>query len=427
MRQKRAAALVCIVLCAVLPMGCMDTTTLLGKTPKDEGRKVVSATDDQSTIIADLKRRTSAVAPSSAYGQVAAAVMANDARVGQAELQAARLRAQAQSKNWLPSIGPSISLTSLGDLIANLVVEQVLFDNGRKKAERDFAKADVEVVAVTLVEDANTRVYEALDLYLTAQEGREIAALAETTLLDMRRFKWIMNERVKGGVSNMSDLNVLNQKLAEIQSDQMAGQEKTSTALAELNAMSARDLADIRGLGNIGSVVERDALSVVRARAEQSRDIASIALERAGALPSITATASGGTSKPAMQVGTSGLLDFGTKDRLDAADAARDATGRKVTQAIESANRKVRTLQQKLAAERRAAQEAAHLAAQAKSNLDLFQTQYEEGQRQVMDVVGVYETFARQQRAQTTHKYQAARLELAIARELGALADGGDI
>jgi len=44
-----------------------------------------------------------------------------------------------------------------------------------------------------------------------------------------------------------------------------------------------------------------------------------------------------------------------------------------------------------------------------------------------MDVVGVYETFARQQRAQITHKYQAARLELAIARELGALADGADI
>ena len=128
-----------------------------------------------------------------------------------------------------------------------------------------------------------------------------------------------------------------------------------------------------------------------------------------------------------MQIGTSGLFDFGTGDRLRAADAAKTATERKVVQARETANRTLQSLMQKLAAERRAAAETAELAAQAKANLDLLQTQYEEGQRQVMDVVGVYETFARQQRAQITHKYQAARLELAIARELGALADGGDI
>ena len=121
------------------------------------------------------------------------------------------------------------------------------------------------------------------------------------------------------------------------------------------------------------------------------------------------------------------MFDFGTKDRLAAADASKDATERKVTQAIETSNRKIESLKQKLAAERRAAEESARLTAQAKANLDLFQTQYEEGQRQVMDVVGVYETFARQQRAQTTHKYQAARLELAIAREMGALAHGGDL
>ncbi len=64
---------------------------------------------------------------------------------------------------------------------------------------------------------------------------------------------------------------------------------------------------------------------------------------------------------------------------------------------------------------------------QVKNNLDLFQAQYEAGQRQVMDVVGVYETFSRQQRSRIEHTYTAARLELAIARELGLLADGDEI
>ena len=239
-----------MIACTGLLSGCMDMSNLPGIKPS-EAKKSVVANDtavraEPSPIIMDLQSRQSAISSSSAYGQVASAVMSKDARVAQAELQAARLRAVAKSKNWLPSIGPSISLSSLGDLIANLVVEQVLFDNGFKKAEREFARADVEVAAVTLVEDANERVFDALSLYLDAQEGREIATMAETVLLDMRRFKWIMNERVKGGVSDGSDLNILNQKLAEIQSDQQSGLEKTSTAMAELNAMSSYPLTDVR-------------------------------------------------------------------------------------------------------------------------------------------------------------------------------------
>ncbi len=433
MRRKTATGLIALALWTSLQAGCMNSGFLPNGKAVGHSDVPMRAQDaaqvqkDNSEIIETLQRRQSAILPNSAFAQIADAVMANDARVAQSELLAARLRASAKSKNWLPSICPSISLTSLGDFVANLVVEQVLFDNGRKKAERAFAKAEVEVAAVTLVEGANKRVHDALSLYLNAQEGREIAAISETVLLDMRRFKWIMNERVKGGVSDMSDLNILNQKLAEIEAEQRSGGEKTQTALAELNAMSARNLNDVTGSGSLGPIQQNDAVSVIRAQAEQGRDIASIDMERAGALPSITATASGGSTKPAMQIGTSGLFDFGTGDRLRAADAAKTATERKVVQARETANRTLQSLMQKLAAERRAAAETAELAARAKANLDLFQTQYEEGQRQVMDVVGVYETFARQQRAQITHKYQAARLELAIARELGALADGEDI
>ena len=150
----------------------------------------------------------------------------------------ARLRARAASKNWLPKIGPNISLTSLSDVIAQLVVEQVLFDNGRKKAERAFAKADVEVAAVTLAEDTNARIRTALSLYLTAMKARERRVLEERTLKDMEHFEWVMSERVSGGISDGSDLHVLRQKLAEIRATLAAQSEAEATALAELNAMS---------------------------------------------------------------------------------------------------------------------------------------------------------------------------------------------
>ena len=44
-----------------------------------------------------------------------------------------------------------------------------------------------------------------------------------------------------------------------------------------------------------------------------------------------------------------------------------------------------------------------------------------------MDGVGVYESYARQQRRLLEIKYQIAQLKLQIARDLGLLADGAKI
>ena len=90
-------------------------------------------------------------------------------------------------------------------------------------------------------------------------------------------------------------------------------------------------------------------------------------------------------------------------------------------------SRRLRRLESEASALSRQEQEAALLARAAQRNLDLFQEQYDAGQRQVMDVIGVYETYARQHAAQIDLKYEAVRARLDIARELGLLADGGQI
>lgn len=384
-----------------------------------------TTTPEPSAIILSLQSRISAIRPGTAYATIAAATLASDARVAEAELRAARLRSAATDKNWMPSIGPAISLTSLGDMVANLVVEAVIFDNGKKKAERAMARAEVEVAAVSLVSDGNERVYEALDLYLTALEGGESQRLNREALLDMRRFRWIMNERVKGGVSDMSDLTILAQKIAEIESSMKDAQDKRDTALAELSAMTDRDLSDLTGIGALDmSAGNIETLGVVAAKVQSKRDQAAADMERAGNLPSIVASASGGTNDVVGGIRTEGLFDFGRKDRNQALDAEEEALARRVKEAEETSQRKIRSYEAKLTAAKRAYQEAVRLSKQAKSNLDLFQSQYEAGQRQVMDVVGVYETFARQQHTMNTQRFLAAKYEVLIAREYGVLVAG---
>lgn len=419
----------------LLVTGCMATGGakmpsggIFGSKSADEQGTV--STGERSGVISQLSDRRSLLPAGGTYDKIAKAVLSSNLAPAEAELRAAKLRAEAQSKNWLPTIGPSLSLTSLGDFVASLVIEQVLFDNGRKKAEREFSVADVEVAAVLLSQDTNERVYDALDLYLSAEEGRDIATQANIALKDMEKFRWIMEQRVAGGVSDLSDLSILNHKISEIKSDRRLGEEKAATAMAELEAMGAENSKALSGLSavSVDPEISRD-LSVLKAHAEKDRDIARAKIERASNLPGLKATATGisGSSDIDAALQTTGIFDLGTGARLKAVDATKEAASRKVDLAHESADRRLSTLEKTYVAAKRATGEAENLTRQAKQNLDVFQSQYEAGQRQIMDVVGVYETYARQKRSQIGHKYDAARAQLKMARDMGLLADGAEI
>ncbi|WP_072779636.1 TolC family protein [Marivita hallyeonensis] len=394
-----------------------------------ETRVAAPVPSDASPVISALSSRSSVLTAGSPYDQVAAGVLAADARVAEAELHVAKLRAEAASKNWLPTLSPRISLTSLGDFVADLVVNQVLFDNGRKKAERDLAKADVELAAVALSESSNDRVYDGLVLYLQAEEGRAAADLYAQALKDMGHFEWVMDERVKGGVSDFSDLNVIRQKIADLRSRDSAAREKTTRALGELNAMSATSLSDLRGLRSMGTTPETMSLSVLRAMVERDQQLAQARIARAQHLPGLSV---GGSIRNdgeniAVTGGSDVGLGLGTMASLDAIEATKVTADRKVTEARDIAQRAIEADQREIAALNRQAEEAAALTRQAKQNLDLFQRQYEGGARQVMDVVGVYETFLRALEKELDLKFRAARAELDAAKRLGILADGARI
>ncbi len=430
---------VCACLAVLLVAGCLgqgDGNTVSRMLMPDAAPLAEGLAQDdagaESAVLRDLKARRSALPRGSAYRQIADAVLVADSRAAGAELRSARLRARAQSRNWLPSLGPQVSLTSLGAVVATLVVEQVLFDNGRKLAERDFAKADVEVAAVALVQDSNARVLTALGLFLAAGEAQARVALAQASERDMAHFEWIMSERVAGGISDRSDLMVLQQKLAEIRASQATQAEAARVALTELAGMGVQGLDGVRAelAGPLGLPSPAPApLSVALAEAELSRAQARARAERAGFLPGLTATGVLGrnAADPSVDMRMAQPLGFGTGDALRALEAATEGERRKVDQTREEASRRLTRLAQERDALIRQAAEAAVLSSRAKANLDLFQSQYDAGQRQVMDVVGLYEQFARQQESTIALRYRAAAADLELAAALGVLADGDQL
>lgn len=382
-----------------------------------------------SALIDGLLQRRSAL-QGEAYEAVSTAVLATNSRPAEAELRAAKLRAHAASKNWLPTIGPNLTLTSLSDVVTGIVVDQVLFSNGRKKAERAFAKADVEHAAVILAADTNTRVFNALELYVRAEEARGRVVALEPTRARLEQLSKVMARRVAGGVSDRADLQVIEQKLAELTNGQIADRQAARTAIAELNAMSLTPLDQISGLGQV--VAQPSAskpLSVLGAETDRDRAVAQATIDRAGFLPTLSARGNITTdgSSAGINVGAENGIGFGTGSRLAAIDAAREAAGRKVAQADEDFARLLRRLEGRRVELTTKQANAAALLQQTDGNIALFERQYKAGVRPLMDLVAVYDSKARMTRELNEYRYALALLDLTIAREMGVLVDGEDI
>lgn len=380
-----------------------------------------------SALIADLQSRRSVLPLGGAFAKVATSVLEADAGAAAAELRIARLRSEARAKNWLPKLGPVVSLTSLNGLAAGLLLEQALFDHGRRKAEREYAAADVEVAAVILSADINQRVYEGLLHYVTAEQARAQGAVAAKASERLAGFADIMRQRVEGGLSDRSEETVIKQRHAEMQATLATDRETEASAMAELAAMSASALDGQRGIDKLAVVgLATEPLSVVKARGEGRRTVAESKAARAGLLPGLTASAdlASGKLNPGLKMGGSGLLGIGTKAELAALDATGEVVEKRNLEAAETAERRIVALERQIVSLQSRQVQGDEVLRQTSGNLELFVEQYKLGRRSLLELVGQYDSYARLERDQTALRYEIARLELEIARDRGLLVDG---
>lgn len=381
----------------------------------------------QSLLIADLQARQSVLSPTGPYGQVALAVVSASSGAAAAELRVARLKADARAKNWLPQIGPSVNLTSLSGLAASLLVETALFDNGRRKAEREFAAADVEVAAVSLSAAMNQRVFEGLTFYIHAEQARAQLSISGTAAARLAEFEKVMGERVEGGISDRSEQRVIAQSQSEMQATMAADQDAAASAMAELQAITGRPMAGVQGLGVLATVSDTaEPLSVLLARGEGSRALAQARLERSGMMPGLAASANVGSSglNPGVRVTGAGLLNPGAGAALQAIDATTDVVDRQIAEAADAANRRRVALERQIVTLSSRQAQGAEVLRQTEGNLTLFTEQYKMGRRSLLELVGQYDAYARLERDQASLRFDIALLELEIARDRGLLVDG---
>ncbi|OIQ26118.1 MAG: transporter [Alphaproteobacteria bacterium MedPE-SWcel] len=423
-----AVALLCGLTACGLPIAGGGSGGEAGSAPQSNFAQAEDA--PQSEVITALMHRRSLLQGDTAYSAVADASLRASARASESALISARLRAEAKSKNWLPSLRPTVSLTDLGDMVASLLLEQILFDNGRRKAERAFAAADVEVAAVSLSEDMNDRVKSALSLYVAGLRGDEKAAYSHRAVRTMRDFERVVVGRVNGGVSDRSDLSVVQSKISGVQSSMATANDAARTARAELEAMTGQQFSAAPqrlelSLPPNGS----DYLSVLKAKSEATRTIEQAKMERAGLLPQVGATGQIGSegSGAGVVLNLSEPLGLGTPAALQAIEASKEAALRRIGEAEEDARREYSREIQRLASYRRQEHEALALSRASRETYRLFKAQFEAGQRPVMDVIPIYEELVKREQAYIDAKYEVVLIQLTLAASLGLLADGDKI
>ncbi|WP_283966468.1 TolC family protein [Tritonibacter sp. AK171] len=427
-RRISAVALLCSLTACGLPLPGTTSGTQDGTAARSNFAQAEDA--PQSEVITALMQRQSLLENGSTYDTVATAALSASARASEAALISAKLRAEAKSKNWLPSLRPSVSLNDLGEMVASMLLEQVLFDNGRRKAERAFAAADVEVAAVTLSADMNDRVKSALSLYVSGLRGDEKAAYAHRAIRTMRDFERVVVGRVNGGVSDRSDLNVVQSKISGMQSSMATANDAARTARAELEAMTGQSFSASPQRLNMSLPPDgRNYLSVLKAQSEATRTIEQAKMERAGLLPQVSATGQVGSegSGAGVLLNLAEPLGFGTPAALHAVEASKEAALRRIGEAEEEARREYSREMQRLASYRRQEREALALSKASRETYNLFKAQFEAGQRPVMDVIPIYEELVKREQAYIDAKYEVVMIQLALAASLGLLADGDKI
>ncbi len=413
----------------VLLGGCMEQPSRLNTAARGNvgTEDVMAGSAAQSSLIRDLQSRNSVLPAGGPFATVADQVLAASKGAAAAELRVAQLRAEARSKNWLPQIGPTVSLSSLSGLVASLTLTQPLIDNGRRKAERDFAAADVEVAAVGLSQAMNQRVYEGLTYYINAQRAHAQAAVSRRAAERLAQFEGLMRARVDGGLSDMSEQQVISQRYAETQAMLASDAQAANTAEAQLAALTGAPVRDMRGLDTLRDMRQGPpALSVLRKQGEGARVLAQTKLARADMLPGVSANANAsptGTDTGLRLTGL-GILNPGASATMQALKETTTVVQRQNAEAAEAAQRRLITLSGEIATLSSRAAQGAQVLAQTEANLELFSEQYKLGRRSLLELVGQYDAFAQAQRDHEALRFEIALRSVEIARDLGLLVDG---
>lgn len=426
-KTKRGAA---FALLAIMLAGCDLPPGLFGGLPHMSEKTQDERTESTSLVIASLQSRGSVSKDGSVCKKIEQITLENASVNSKETLRIRRLEAESRSKNWLPQIGPDVSLTSLGNVVGSILVDLVLYDTGGKRAERELAVADVELAAVGYAIELNDLVAEAIIYNIEMSEIDAEIAISKKEAAKLKKYLEIARTRIAGGLSDSSDEKMLSIKIAEV-SQKIEALNARRQATSDQLALIA---PGVEGLANEVHCISLPtslptSLRLEYAKAESNADLSEAMMLKAGLLPSIKAqsriTSEGVTGGVGLGLGAP--IGIGTPSNIQKAKALTEAA----TKRLANTEREIARKMAKQDAEKR------ELKVQRDSNSSLLRNseeiyyfaeqQYDLGRKSLADLTISFQNFNNLQREDVRIDHEIARIEVRQAADAGLLADGSNI
>ncbi|MGB7431410.1 MAG: TolC family protein [Ahrensia sp.] len=453
MKQAAISRVLCAVGFALLLAGCGTSSFNRDGYASGKSAKVVfskanatdrdiTKSDADSSIRTDPVTTASVQAPavsrpstgiSDAYAHIAEATNNTRGFAEEATIRSSEQKLAAHKYSLFPQITPNASVNHEGEPVAQLQVEQVLYDSGRYSATRQALLGEQAQTKADLDIQRNSRIAEAILTYIDFHYAQDAAAVSARTAELFERFGKQAQSRIEDGLGDVSERDLFELKLLEAQADQQNFDQQAQTNQRKLRRLADIDMPDQKPARFAGDFAHELAPSVRKAAAEKDYAAAGVALEKAQWLPIVALGGSIGmdrhgfetdTAEGRVNVSVSKPLSWGLGSSLKASKSELEASRLRYDETLRDVSDRLALLQLEIDHASNKIERLAKVAEASEVRLNRFEDQFLTGSASLVEVVGLVETYKKSKMNLVEAHYDILRSELEMAQIAGVLHTG---
>ena len=188
----------------------------------------------------------------------------------------------------MPSLVPSVSLgrsvvdnEGFDGLSYRLGLQQSLFDFGKHASRIEQTSSEITQSKIQHWIERNEAVEEALTVYIEFSLQQQFLTLSEEYVQLHEELHSVIQKRFRGGVSDRSELSLIDIRLNELQLDKETDQRASEAAQEELAYLTNLDLTAINELPELSNEFERVTYRNVELTPEIANSISELFIAKA--------------------------------------------------------------------------------------------------------------------------------------------------
>lgn len=424
------------MLCTFL---AITACTSLNESKNDEEINVqVSGTSNALSLDEQLLNRTTILNSKSGLQNLAVLAMSVSDPISTAKASLNEQISRRKSLRWerLPSIEPSATLaTTNGKPSARLTVKQTLWDGGRFKGRDAQAQARINIAKIEYWQERNNIVFAALEQYSEILRFKRLAKVSARALTDHSELKNTVLERLAGGVSESSELDLVELRIQELQTLSSTDVSALQTGHSLLQSLIRADTLvfekdNLKGALQSLNIIDTELIapSVILTQKSYSLSQGELAEVKSNALPHLVVEGYVERANVGLDNGVGVTLDsdtfsgFAQRANLEAAQAREESSRISVIKARDDHTREVQRLDIEFAELKTREHLLTKQLSHTQGTVKLFPAQFEAGQKPVTDALSLFQSATDAERQLVNVQTDLLQNRIELAQIMGALA-----